>query len=143
MPALPTDRDELVRMRQSLWPDSTPEEVDQLLGRPVDAGLVLVARRAEGGLAGFAELGTRNYAEGCLTAPVAYLEGIWVDRDARRSGVGGELVAGSLRWARSQGYREFASDCALDHGVSEAFHRAAGFRESARIICFQQPLDEP
>ncbi len=139
-PAGPADRAGLVRLRQELWPDSTAEEVDQLLDRPVTAGLMLVAEEDGGGLAGFAELGIRNYAEGCLTSPVGYLEGIWVDPDARRSGIARGLVAAGLAWARSQGYREFASDTEWGNEASLAFHRAAGFELAGRIVCFRQPV---
>lgn len=135
-----TDRDEVVRMRMALWPDSTPEEVDALLERPHEAYTVLVAVRADGRLAAFAEVGTRAYAEGCDTSPVAYLEGIWVDRDARRSGVAVGLVRQAEAWARSRGLTEMASDAEIANRVSLQFHRAAGFQEVERIVCFRRDL---
>ena len=69
----PSDRDELVRMRQALWPDSTEADVDSLLEERPSVALVLVSDRGDAGLCGFAELGTRRYAEGCMTSPVASL----------------------------------------------------------------------
>ena len=132
---------EVCRMRQALWPDSERHEVEGLLRRSDMEYLVLVAPRAPGALAGFAEVGLRDYAEGCSSSPVGYLEGIWVDPDVRRTGVATRLVSAGRDWARERGCTEFASDCALDNDVSYAFHRAAGFEEADRVICFRQSLD--
>ena len=127
-------------MRQALWPDSSESEVDGLFqGRPPDAE-VWVADRGGGGLCGFAEVGTRRYAEGCDSSPVAYLEGIWVDSDVRRTGVALGLVRHAEAWARSSGFTEFGSDCEIANEASQAFHAAAGFVEVERIVCFRRPL---
>ncbi len=93
-----------------------------------------------GGLGGFAEIGLRTYAEGCASSPVAYLEGIWIDADARRSGFAWDLVREAEAWARSTGLSEFASDCDIENHVSEAFHLASGFEEVVRSICFRRDL---
>ena len=127
-------------MRKGLWPDSDPAEVDELLGRRPPDPVVLVAERDAGGLCAFAELASRRYAEGCRTSPVAYLEGIWVDRDVRRTGVALALVRAGVEWARSRGFTEFASDCDIDNEVSRALHAAARFEETQRIVCFRLPM---
>ncbi|GMV03727.1 MAG: hypothetical protein AMXMBFR53_00090 [Gemmatimonadota bacterium] len=134
------DRDQVVRMRMALWPDSTPEEVDALLELPPTEYAVLVAERSDGRLAAFAEVGTRAYAEGCATSPVAYLEGIWVDADARRTGVGVGLLRQAEAWARARGLSELASDADIANQPSLDFHRAAGFQEVERIVCFRRDL---
>src|SRR5688572_18200664 len=105
----PADLAEWLRMRRALWPEIAAEaeaaDAAEWLGRP-DAA-VLVAVRPDGqGLAGFAEVGTRPYADGCHTSPVAYLEGWYVDPDVRRAGVGAALVRAVEAWARRCGYRE-------------------------------------
>lgn len=128
-------------MRQSFWPDSEEAEVTVLMRLPESELVVFVAERAGGGLCAFAEVGTRKYAEGCATSPVAYLEGIWVDPDVRRSGVGLCLVREAAYWAASQGRAELASDCDIDNEASRAFHVAAGFEEAGRIICFRRGLE--
>ena len=124
----------------ALWPDCQEGKADVLLSRPISEGIVLVGARAEGGLGGFADVGLRKYADGCDTSPVAYLEGIWVDPDSRRSGLASELVREADAWARSQGLTEFASDCEIENHVSEAFHLAVGFEEEVRSICFRRDL---
>lgn len=136
--ARPSDRAELLRMRQAFWPDSTSDEVDALLAPDSNPDYdVLVFEREEHRLGGFVELGLRNYAEGCTSSPVAYLEGIWVDPDLRRYRVGEALCAAAVRWTRDRGLTELASDTDLDDSGSRAFHRAVGFEESGRLVCYR------
>ena len=127
-------------MRLALWPDSTQAEADQLITSGSADYLILVAVREANGLGGFLEVGARTSAEGCLSSPVAYLEGIWVDRDLRRTGRGLALVNEAKRWALSRGYSELASDCDINNNASESFHRAAGFTEVQRSVCFRIQL---
>jgi aminoglycoside 6'-N-acetyltransferase I len=141
-PSRSTDRAELVRMRTALWPDSVAREVDELVSRPRSEYVVLVAEREAVGLRGFAEVGHRPYAEGCATSPDAYLEGIWVDVEWRRSGVATSLLRAAEDWARSLGLAELASDSGVDNESSQAFHRAAGFEEVERIVCYRRDLTE-
>ncbi len=136
----PSDRDELVRMRQRLWPDSEVSEADSVLARLGSGFAVLVAERPNGCLCGFAEIGSRPFAEGCRSSPVAYLEGIWVDPDARRCSVALNLVGQAEKWARSEGFTELASDCDIDNAGSQAFHTSAGFAEVRRNVCFRRDL---
>ena len=134
------DRGEFVRMRLCLWPDSEVSEADSVLGRLGSEFTVLVAQRPDGGLCGFAEIGSRPFAEGCQSSPVAYLEGIWVDPDARRCSVALSLVGQAEKWARSEGFTELASDCNIDNAGSQAFHTAAGFAEVGCSVCFRRDL---
>src|SRR4051794_24125164 len=128
------DDAEWLRMRCALWPGDPvahQEEMAQLAARTEE--VVLVAVRPDGsGLAGFAEVGTRPYADGCDTSPVAYLEGWYVDADVRRQGIGAALVRAAEAWAREHGYREFASDALLDNVESQQAHEALGFVEVER-----------
>jgi aminoglycoside 6'-N-acetyltransferase I len=102
--------------------------------------IVLVAVRVGGGLAGFAEVGSRPFADGCDTSPVAYLEGWYVDADVRRQGVGAALVRAAEEWARRQGYRELASDALLENLASQRAHEALGFGEVERAVRYRKAL---
>ena len=138
-----TDHGEWQRLRRALWPGETPEaemaDMAAWLARPNTE--VLVAERPGGaGLAGFAEVGMRSHADGCETSPVAYLEGWYVEPDARRQGVGRALIAAAEDWGRSQGCIEFGSDALLDNAVSADAHRALGFEETAQIRTFRKLL---
>ena len=141
-PVRRSDRDELVRMRRALWPDSSEAEVDDVLALTASEGIILVAEGAAGGLLGFAEVGLRKFAEGCSDSPVAYLEGIWIDSDTRREGVGSALVKEAEAWACSSGFTELASDCDVGNAGSRAFHGALGFAEVQRNICFRRILSQ-
>ncbi len=138
--AEPRDRPSLVRMRQALWPDSEAEEVDALLDGPDPSAVTFVAESPEGEPRAFAEVGLRAYAEGCVTSPVAYVEGIWVDPEARHTGVATALVRLAEAWGVALGLRELASDVEADNAASLAFHRAAGFEDAGTVIGFRLRL---
>ena len=143
------DRDEWLRMRHALWPDhpagELAAEADEYAtgrstcGRP---SAVFVADRGGGKLGGFVELTQHIAADGCVTSPVAYVEGWYVDADVRRCGVGAALVAAGEAWARAQGCVEIASDCLAENDVSHAAHRALGYRHAKRHIRFHKSLTE-
>lgn len=137
-----SDDAEWLRLRCALWPEETEqghrEGMISWAARP-DA-IVLVAVRVSGGLAGFAEVGSRPFADGCDTSPVAYLEGWYVDADVRRQGVGTALVRGAEEWARRQGYRELASDALLENLASQQAHEALGFGEVERAVRYRKAL---
>lgn len=86
---------------------------------------------------GFAQCQLRNdYVEGTETTCVGYLEGIFVKENCRGCGYAKELLEKCEKWAESKDCKEFASDCKTDNDVSFRFHKAMGFTEANRIICF-------
>jgi aminoglycoside 6'-N-acetyltransferase I len=131
-------------MREQLWPDESGShtlEISQYFQGALRNPLhVLVAASASGRLIGFAELSIRNYAEDCETDRVAYLEGWYVEPDARRLGVGRALIEAAEEWARSQGCTEFGSDALIDNAVSADAHRSLGFEETGQIRTFKKLL---
>jgi aminoglycoside 6'-N-acetyltransferase I len=137
------DWDELLRMRLALWPDSTAADLEAEMPawlREENSSIVLVAERENGRLAGFVETGIRDFAEDCETRNVGYVEGWYVDADARRRGVGRLLVRAAEDWARSRGCMEMASDCYLTNEVSLAAHLRLGYEETSRLIHFRKKL---
>lgn len=133
-------------MRLALWPDGSADDhrrgMQEWLARP-DAVTLVAVRDGGERLAGFAEVGTRPYADGCESSPVAYLEGWFVDADMRRLGVGAALVRAAEDWARTRGLSEFASDALLDNDVSHQAHRALGFEEVERAVRYRKALGAP
>ena len=99
-----------------------------------------VAVRPDGSLCGFVEVGTRAYAEGCLTSPVGFIEGWYVDADVRRAGIGRALVEAAEAWARAAGYREMGSDALLENIVSHRAHERLGYAEVERLVAFRKEL---
>jgi aminoglycoside 6'-N-acetyltransferase I len=65
-----------------------------------------------------------------------------VDPDARRRGLDTVLIRAAETWARDAGYREMASDALLDNEVSIQAHKALGYQETDRIVCFRRSLEE-
>ena len=102
---------------------------------------VFIAERIDGSVAGFVEVGTRPYADGCDTSPVGYVEAWYVDPDVRRTGYGRALLLAAEEWVRAHGYREMASDALLDNDVSHAAHLASGYEEVDRVVQYRKVLD--
>ena len=133
----------LARLRHALWPDGSEaehrQEVERFLTDLGHRGAVLVAD-GRSRLLGFAEVSIRAYAEGCRSDRVGYLEGWFVEPEARQHGIGRQLVAAAEAWARLQGCVEFASDAEEANELSAAAHRAVGFAEVGLIRCFRKDL---
>src|SRR5205814_2922363 len=137
-----SDWDAYLRMSVALFPEHSPETLApgmrEFLTR--GDGAVFVAERADGSVAGFVEVGTRPYADGCETSPVGYIEAWFVDPDMRRQRIGRALLTAAEDWARRMGYSEMASDAQLDNVVSHVAHRRAGYAEVDRVVQFRKPL---
>ena len=138
-PYQPTDLPEWMRMRCELWPELPADaaaqraDCDAWLAR--SNSIVLVAQRDNSSrLCGFIEIGEREFADGCDTSPVAYLEGWFVDEDLRSRGIGRQLVHAAEQWAIANGYSEFASDALLENLASQRAHNSVGFIEVERAV---------
>ena len=131
-------------LRQALWPGS-PEsehlaEMASFLQQPQRFGQ-FVAYALSREPIGLAEASLRNdYVNGTTTSPVLFLEGLYVKPEHRRAGVAARLVAAVAAWGRQGGCTEFASDAALDNGLSHAVHKALGFTEEERVVFFRKDL---
>lgn len=141
-PARSTDRTGWLRMRRKLWAGHADHarETRAYFSHPQAHAVVLVAETPGGSLAGFLELGQRDMAEGCVSSPVAYVEGWWVEELHRRTGVGRALLRGAEAWASKRGLNEIASDCTPDNRPSAAAHAACGYRETGCMVCFRKIL---
>lgn len=129
-------------MRDALWPGSYSdhdEETRTHFERQFKAPIVFVAE-AEGRLVGFLELDFRKYAPGCASSPVPFIEGWYVEPDVQRQGIGRALVEAAEAYARAAGHHEIASDAELDNADSLAAHRALGYEEIERVVCFRRSL---
>src|SRR5262245_61115551 len=91
---LPVDRDAWLRLRERLWADLDErvlrDEQDEISCEP-QKNAVLVADES-GLLVGFAEVSLRDWADGCDSRPVGYLEAWYVEPDCRRLGIGRALI---------------------------------------------------
>ena len=142
-PLQPDDKPEWLRMRHLLFDDATYEEladeVDKWAGNQAK-NAVLVYESPEGKVQGMIEVSIRNYAEGCSTDHVGFIEGWYVNADVRQQGIGRALVAAAENWAIEQGCTEMGSDAVLDNLLSHKAHTQLGYEEVERIVCFRKDL---
>ena len=129
-------------MRSKLWPDADPKELESELVSlfALDPPYSVYVAEADGLQVGFIELWVRSYAEGGPTEPSAYVEGLWVEPDYRRSGIATALLAKAEEWARAKGFKWLGSDAELGNRDSHAWHKAAGFRAIEQLVVFGKPL---
>lgn len=149
----PADRTEWLRMRRALWFETPVSELEEEIEPFFDTGeiwrlpaSVFVAERRSAGasaLGGFVEVSLRPMAEGCVTSPVGYLEGWYVDEDLRRQGVGSALVKAAEQWAAERGCQEMASDCLADNDASHLAHRSLGYVASDKNIRHRKEMAPP
>jgi aspartate racemase len=139
------DRAAWAAMRGALWPDETPQAHVDMIDRLLESGDAwnFIAEAPDGRPVGFAEVAVRQYANGCETRPVPFLEGIWVKEQFRRRGVGGRLIEHAEALLLAHGHRELGSDTELHNRASQAAHRAWGFSETERVMYFRKPLTMP
>ena len=128
-------------MRNKLWPESTGEEHlkeirSWLKHKTFQAWMAFF----DGKAAGFAEASIRPFANGCDSRPVAFLEGIWIDKQFQRHGIGRELLATVEKWAKKKGIKELGSDTDIDNKDSQMFHLKMGFEEMERVVYFRKKL---
>lgn len=139
-PLQPRDLPAYFALRTALWPDSAADfelEVSEILSKPHLASFVAEQNRQ---LVGFVEVSLRDYAEGCESSPVGYLEGWYVSLEHRQKGIGRALVQAAEDWARRKGCTEMASDAELHNTQGQQAHRRLGYQEVERIVCFRKSL---
>jgi len=128
-------------LRHTLWPSTAQGELEAELPAMLAGGGLAGFGVFDGRyLVGFAEVSERPYGDGCDTAPVAWLEGIYVRAAYRRHGIARQLVTTVEEWARARGLSELGSDAELDNVVSRLGHARWGFEETERVVRFRKVL---
>jgi len=133
-----------LRLRSALWPHCPDSkhlaEMHSFLAAP-ERFAQYVFDSAPKVAVGFVGAALRyDYVPGTNSSPVAFLEGIYVVPAARRQGIATRLVAELAEWARDCGCTDLASDTQLANAASQSVHKALGFSEAERIVCFAQSL---
>jgi aminoglycoside 6'-N-acetyltransferase I len=137
------DQAEWLALRRALWPECDPEQHEMEMGSilvDADRSTVFVSPARGGRLAGFVEVALRPWAEGCESAPVAYVEGIYVRPEERGRGVATALLRAAEAWALERGCREIASDARLDNDVARALHARLGYEETEVLVHLRKRL---
>ncbi len=138
-----SDLSEWLRLRTLLWDEASEddhrEEMVDILEHP-DMQFVAVADRGEGKLAGFLEASIRPFAEDCESDNVGYLEGWFVDADARQHGLGRALVSFAEEWAKAHGCTEMASDAEVGNDISLEAHTRLGYTVTSKLVHLRKEL---
>ncbi|HSL28522.1 MAG TPA: aminoglycoside 6'-N-acetyltransferase [Anaerolineales bacterium] len=141
-PATHADKEDWLRLRQALWPyapaDYLAVDMDDRLGDP-DSAIFLVSN-PDGRMVAFLEARLREYAEGCETSPVGYIEAWYVEELSRGQHYGRELVQAAEEWAREKGCQEMASDTWTDNEPGIQAHLRLGYQEADRLVHFVKRL---
>jgi aminoglycoside 6'-N-acetyltransferase I len=142
-PATLSDAPLWASMRLALWPENHLEGLQSELKGMLETGKfhAWLAFEAEGARAlGFAEVYIRDFANGCESQPLPFLEGIWVEPSVRRQGLGRQLIQTIQAWSLAQGFRELGSDAELHNSLSHQAHAGWGFEETERVVYFRKKL---
>jgi aminoglycoside 6'-N-acetyltransferase I len=138
------DKAEWARMRNILWPSDIQSQLadieEYFSNRSLDIVKVFVLEVSPSKLGGFIELNIRNYAEGSDEAKVPFVEGWFVDKEFQNQGFGKQLIRAVEHWALEHGFRELASDSEIENTNSLIAHKAVGFKEASRVVCFIKTL---
>jgi aminoglycoside 6'-N-acetyltransferase I len=137
-----SDRDMWLGMYRKLFPDNSDDALLAEIDRIFKSGKrsAYVAQVDERPV-GFAEYAVRDYANGCHSQPVPFLEGIWIDADYRGQGIAKALVSYLEQLARMAGFTEFGSDVELSNYPSQLMHERLGFKQTEKVIFYRKILD--
>lgn len=139
------ERDKLVwtEMRGQLWPEEASQAHAEAIARSLQYNDVwgFIAEISPATPAGFAEVALRKYANGCESQPVPFLEGIWVNPQLRRQGIGRRLLEYLEARLIARGFREIGSDTQISNNISQAAHLGWGFSETERVVYFRKALN--
>lgn len=91
-------------------------------------------------LVGYIEVNIRNFVQGSQASAVPYIEAWYVEPEWRQQGLGKALLRHAEEWAKAQGYQELASNSLIQNHSSIDAHKALGFNEVERIVCFIKKL---
>ena len=133
--------DHWFKFRRALYHDLTTEfdnkEMSQIEKSDHQESFLIVS---EGVFIGLVELSLRNMVDGCLSSPVAYIEGIYLVAEQRGKGRGKVIIEWIKEWGRSKGCTELASDVEIDNISSQQFHKSVGFSETYRVVEYKMDL---
>jgi aminoglycoside 6'-N-acetyltransferase I len=132
----------LTEMAIKLWPDCNyEEEFDNCLQIMKSVNQKFFIAKSGDNYIGFVQLSIRmDYVEGTSSSPVAYIEGLYVEPNYRKQGIANRLVNKAEIWALEKNCTEIASDTELNNANSIEFHKAIGFKEVNRVVCFSKTL---
>lgn len=133
------------RMRQELYSGLDPDFHDGEMEWIASSGEAecYLAFDEKGTPIGMMELSLRNVVDGCIGGPVGYVEGIYLEPDHRRAGLGSELMKFATERFLARGCSDMATDAEIDNVDAQEFYRNVGFTESWRVVGFTRSIRPP
>ena len=119
---------------ESLSNDFHDKEMSQIINR--EDWFCLFIKDNENKILGFVELSSRNVVDGCLSSPVAYIEGLFIKREFRGKGLGTKSIEVIKLWCKEHGFTELGADTELVNERAQNFFKSVGFHETFRIVEF-------
>jgi len=119
---------------ESLSNDFHDKEMSQIIKR--EDWFCLFIKDNENKILGFVELSSRNVVDGCLSSPVAYIEGLFIKKEYRENGLGSKSIEVIKSWCKERGFTELGADTELVNKRAQKFFNAVGFHETFRIVEF-------
>lgn len=128
----------VAKLGVKLWADADYDELKDDFEKTVQSETNIVFTAYYGkNLIAFAHCSVRHeYVEGADSDHVGYLEAIYVEENFRQLGIASHLIEYCENWARSNGCKQFASDCDITNSKSISLHLKNKFSESARLVHF-------
>jgi len=131
-------------MRKALYLGTEAEFLDQEMEAIIKHGMCscFCIKNDNAETIGLVELSERNIADGCLSSPVAYLEGLYLKPEYRSKGLGREVILQVMSLCRESGFSELATDTNFDNFRARAFYKALGFEELEHCVGFRIDIDQ-
>lgn len=137
-----SDKDLWLGMYRKLWPNHTDEALLAEIWRiGTSSKRSAFVAESEGIALGFAEYALRDYANGCNSQPVPFLEGVWVSDEYRGQGIAKALIEYLMEQAQRAGFKEFGSDVELTNYSSQLMHERLGFEQTEKVIYYRKMLN--
>lgn len=131
----------LAKLAKQLWNEHHLDELEKEFEDLMSKNTAFFVDYEDNKPVAFAQVSLRHdYVEGTNTSPIAYLEGIFVERGYRNRGIAKKLLEKCELWAKENFCTQLASDCELENNGSYKFHLNCGFEEVNKIICFVKKL---
>lgn len=94
----------------------------------------------DGSTIGMVELSLRNVVDGCLSSPVPYIEGLFIEAKQRNRGLGRQLMQILFDWCCEQGYTELALNTEAVNTAAQRFYDSLGFQQNDSVIEYRMTL---
>jgi aminoglycoside 6'-N-acetyltransferase I len=131
------------KMRREIYPIIDPEYDQREMEQISVSGIwfCYFIENETGETIGLVELSSRNIVDNCLSSPVAYLEGLYLEPECRGRGLGKQAARLVFDWCRERGFSELATDAELANTAAQNFYRALGFEETDRVVEYRMQID--